>query len=95
MQRGHSPQAKQVRGSVVDENGAAVIGASVIVKGTTIGVSTDQRGIFRYEQCSGEIRGTANLYLGYKTAAVAVAPEGEGHPRAGFSRPWSRSWLRV
>ncbi|WP_418713144.1 hypothetical protein, partial [Alistipes finegoldii] len=32
-------QAKQVRGSVVDENGAAVIGASVIVKGTTIGVS--------------------------------------------------------
>ena len=34
-------QAQQVRGSVVDENGAAVIGASVIVKGTTIGVSTD------------------------------------------------------
>ena len=39
-------QAKQVRGSVVDENGAAVIGASVIVKGTTIGVSTDQQGFF-------------------------------------------------
>ena len=72
-------QAKQVRGSVVDENGAAVIGASVIVKGTTIGVSTDQQGFF-VEQCSGEIRGTANLLFGVCYAGCEDPSEHADYP---------------
>lgn len=36
----------QVSGSVTDTNGQPVIGASVIVKGTTLGVSTDAEGMF-------------------------------------------------
>ena len=68
-------QAKQVRGSVVDENGAAVIGASVIVKGTTIGVSTDQQGFFVMNNVPAKSEELQISYLGYKTATVAVAPE--------------------
>lgn len=37
-------QNKRVSGTVVDENGEPVIGATVHVKGTTIGVSTDAQG---------------------------------------------------
>ena len=66
-------QAKQVRGSVVDENGAAVIGASVIVKGTTIGVSTDQQGFFVMNNVPAKSEELQISYLGYKTATVAVA----------------------
>ena len=68
-------QAKQVRSSVVDENGAAVIGASVIVKGTTIGVSTDQQGFFVMNNVPAKSEELQISYLGYKTATVAVAPE--------------------
>ena len=40
-------QSDQVRGSVVDENGAPIIGATVIVKDDpTIGTSTDLKGEF-------------------------------------------------
>lgn len=35
------PTAMQVSGKVTDTNGLPVIGASVVIKGTTIGVSTD------------------------------------------------------
>ena len=34
-------QNTQVKGNVVDETGMPVIGASVIVKGTTVGIVTD------------------------------------------------------
>lgn len=36
----------QVRGTVTDENGEPVIGASVVVKGTTVGTVTDMDGKF-------------------------------------------------
>jgi TonB-linked SusC/RagA family outer membrane protein len=39
-------QSKQVSGTVVDETGEPVIGASVIAKGTTIGTTTDLDGKF-------------------------------------------------
>lgn len=39
-------QAKTVKGTVVDETGEPVIGASVMVKGTSVGCATDLDGNF-------------------------------------------------
>src|SRR5690606_13774675 len=39
-------QQNPIKGTVLDETGAPLIGASIIVKGTTIGVSTDFDGNF-------------------------------------------------
>ena len=39
-------QTRSVRGTVLDESGQGVIGAAVIVKGTTNGVATDDNGRF-------------------------------------------------
>ena len=36
----------RVTGSVTDENGEPIIGASVMVKGTNVGISTDANGLF-------------------------------------------------
>ena len=41
-----SAQQRRVTGSVKDENGAPVAGASVVVKGTATGVMTDDNGVF-------------------------------------------------
>ncbi|MCD8275595.1 MAG: SusC/RagA family TonB-linked outer membrane protein [Alistipes sp.] len=67
-------QTKQVRGSVVDENGAAVVGASVIVKGTTIGVSTDQQGFFVMNNVPAKSEELQISYLGYVTQDVKIRP---------------------
>ena len=67
-------QAKQVRGSVVDENGMAIIGASVVVKNTTIGVSTDAQGFFVLNNVPANATALEVSYLGYKTQEVAVKP---------------------
>jgi TonB-linked SusC/RagA family outer membrane protein len=40
-------QVKEITGRVVDENGAALAGASVVVKGTTQGTTTNAEGAFR------------------------------------------------
>ena len=39
-------QTRSVRGTVLDESGQGVIGAAVVVKGTTNGVATDSDGKF-------------------------------------------------
>ena len=42
-------QNTQVKGNVVDEKGEPVIGASIVVKGTTVGTVTDFDGNFILE----------------------------------------------
>ena len=64
-------QGQRVTGTVTDETGTPVIGAAVIVKGTTRGTSTDVAGFY-------EIAADANAtlefsYLGLQTQEVAVA----------------------
>ncbi len=59
-----------VNGKVVDENKLPVIGANVIVNGTTQGVATDINGTFTIS-----VNKNAKIsvsYLGYKTQEVAV-----------------------
>ena len=63
-------QSKLVKGKVVDKNGEPIIGANVVVKGTTNGTITDIDGNF-----SLEVSGNAQLaisYIGYAAQEVAV-----------------------
>ena len=62
----------KVTGTVVDASGEAVIGASVIVKGTSNGTVTDFDGNFTINN----VPQNANLvvsYIGYRTQTIAVA----------------------
>ncbi|MDD2512474.1 MAG: TonB-dependent receptor [Proteiniphilum sp.] len=61
----------QVRGTVVDEDGESIIGATVQVKGTTQGTVTDLDGNFALSAPAG---GTLVIsYVGYATQEVAVS----------------------
>ena len=61
----------QVRGTVVDDTGEPVIGATIQVKGTTQGTVTDLDGNFSLSAPTG---GTLVIsYVGYETQEVAVS----------------------
>ena len=62
-------QAKKITGTVVDAMGP-VIGASVIVKGTTNGVATDYDGNFSLNASPGQT--LVISYIGYTTKEVKV-----------------------
>ena len=70
-----APQSRavSVTGRVTDASGQPIVGASVIVRGTTVGVSTDAEGRFALEVPSPAASQTLEVsYLGYETAAVPV-----------------------
>ena len=67
-------QNTKVTGHVVDENGDPVIGASVVVKGTTIGTVTDFDGNFVLEVPE-EHKHLEISYVGMETMQVRVAPQ--------------------
>lgn len=65
-----SMQQKKVTGTVLDKSGAPIIGANVLVKGTTNGTITDMEGRF-----SLEVPENATLqisYIGYRTQDLIV-----------------------
>ena len=63
----------QVQGTIVDEQGEAVIGASVLVKGTSTGTVTNLDGQFTL---SAPANGTLVIsYVGMQTMEVAVSPK--------------------
>ena len=62
-----------VSGRVTDASGQPIIGASVIVRGTTLGVSTDAEGRFTLEVPAPAASQTLEVsYLGYETASIPV-----------------------
>ena len=67
-------QNTKVTGHVVDENGEPVIGASVVVKGTTIGTVTDFDGNFVLEVPQ-EHKHLTISYVGMETMQVNVSPQ--------------------
>ena len=69
-----SAQDSTVTGKVVDENGEPVIGASIIVKGTTVGTVTDYDGNFMLE-VPADGKHLVISYIGMRTQEVAVAPQ--------------------
>lgn len=62
-------QAGSVRGVVLDSQGMPIIGASVLVKGTTNGVITDFDGNFQLDVTSGVL---VVSYVGYKTQEIKI-----------------------
>ena len=75
FRRANTSQERSVKvsGRVVDASGQPIIGASVIVRGTTLGVSTDAEGRFMLEVPAPAASQTLEVsYLGYETAAVPV-----------------------
>lgn len=64
-------QGQRVTGTVTDETGTPVIGAAVVVKGTTRGTSTDVAGFY---EIAADANATLEIsYLGLQTQEVAVA----------------------
>lgn len=69
---GASAQSKTVSGTVIDATGESVIGANVLVKGTTNGVITDIDGKFILQNVPAN--GTIQIsFMGYKTQDISVA----------------------
>jgi TonB-linked SusC/RagA family outer membrane protein len=66
-------QSKQVTGLVKDNTGELVIGASVVVKGTTIGILTDTNGKFSLDVPESATTIVVS-YIGFKERKVEAAP---------------------
>lgn len=63
-------QVKKIKGTVVDAQGEPIIGANVLVKGTTVGVITDIDGNF---QLDASAKSTLVVtFIGYKDQSVTV-----------------------
>ena len=72
-QQAAETQPVTVTGRVTDAKGQPVIGASVIVRGTTLGVSTDADGRFTLEVPAPVASQTLEVsYLGYETTTIPV-----------------------
>ena len=67
---------KQVSGTVVDAAGEAIIGASVMVKGTTTGTVTALEGNFVLQNVP-ENGSVVISYVGYRTQTIAAAGKGQ------------------
>ena len=67
-----SAQSSKVTGKVVGEDGEPVIGASIMVKGTTVGTVTDYDGNFVLEVPANGKRLVIS-YIGMKSQEVAVS----------------------
>ena len=68
-----SAQTSKVTGKVVGEDGEPVIGASIIVKGTTVGTVTDFDGNFTLDVPS-DGKQLVISYIGMKSKEVVVSP---------------------
>ena len=68
---GSASAQNEISGSITDENGEPVIGASVVIKGTTTGTITDLDGNFKLQANDGETLVVS--YIGYQTAEVSAA----------------------
>ena len=66
-------QTGTIKGKIVDSNGEPVIGANVMVKGTTNGCMTDIDGNFSLKDAKGTL---VISYIGYKTEEVLTAWNG-------------------
>lgn len=65
-----APEQANVSGVVVDSNGEPLIGATVLVKGTTTGAATDIDGKFRLKAAPGQELQIS--YVGFQTLTVKV-----------------------
>ena len=66
-------QQKTVTGTVSDENGLPLIGATVVISGTSSGTTTDFDGNYRTNARQGEVLNFS--YVGYETQVVKISTE--------------------
>jgi TonB-linked SusC/RagA family outer membrane protein len=66
-------QTSQIKGTVVDNTGFGVIGAAVVVKGTTNGTVTDFDGNFVIDAKVGDVLEIS--YVGYKTVTIKATAQ--------------------
>ena len=64
--------AQQVKGTVVDASGQPVIGAAVLVEGTSIGTTVDMDGTFTFSEALPSDAVLTVSSIGYKTVKVPV-----------------------
>ena len=69
----HSQQARTVSGVVTDQSGEAIIGANVIVKGSTVGTITDLDGKFTIE--AAPQKALLISYIGYLSKEVVLGTD--------------------
>lgn len=65
------PNVREIRGKVYDENGEALLGATIIVKGTTIGTTSDMEGNFNLQIPTGAQAVTVS-YIGYDRQDIPI-----------------------
>jgi len=65
------PRQQPITGKVVDENGDPLPGVAIILKGTTIGTTTDFDGNYSIKAKSGDV--LLVTYIGYNNQAITVA----------------------
>lgn len=70
---------RNIKGVVYDETGEPMIGATVQVEGTTVGVSTDLDGNFEIKVADGQT--LVISYIGYTTQKIAVDSKTPAHLR--------------
>lgn len=66
-------QTTKIKGTVIDNTGFGVIGAAVVVKGTTNGAVTDFDGNFELDAKVGDMLEIS--YVGYKTISIAASAQ--------------------
>ncbi|OJJ22488.1 hypothetical protein BKI52_07350 [marine bacterium AO1-C] len=74
----------KVSGTVKDDNGNPVIGATVVVKGTTVGAVSDVDGKYAFEAPAGEQEITAS-FVGYKTVTQKINITQGGNTQLDFT----------
>ena len=68
-----APLEKSITGNVKDDNGEALVGVSVLVKGTSKGVLTDVDGNFKINVEKGDV--LVFSFVGFKTQEIAVGEQ--------------------
>lgn len=72
MQQKSAAKSGDIHGTIVDTQGEPLIGASVMVKGTSIGTTTDLEGRFSLSDVA---KGTLYVsYVGYTPVEIKIVP---------------------
>lgn len=87
-------QSKVIKGRITDETNEGVVGANVLVKGTTNGVITDIDGNYSIS-VSGNNAILVISFIGYKTQEIKVGNQTTVNVKVcrKIPRCWMRLWL--
>ncbi|NDP20840.1 MAG: TonB-dependent receptor [Paludibacter sp.] len=66
-----------IKGKVLDENGSALVGATVIIQNSSLGKTTDKNGIFLFDELSKKNYTLYVSFLGYKSETLQVGVDND------------------